>query len=234
MSAGQRKHGSDGRVAGGFAPSQGHGALAANPRSSLAANAARAGGFTLMEMLVTLMLISMATMLMFQMLGSYRIANERVREQAGTIDRSALFHAWFRESVQGLYAAPRLRFVGSRDRFSATTLNPLYAPAGRPTAIEWLLRDAAGGIPEVVYFEDGVERWSLPLKDAQAASFAYYAEDWRATGEWPPRLGKIEEEALPALVGLVREGADGERPILAAVLGPLAPPLRLYGEEQYE
>ena len=43
---------------------------------------AKGGGFTLMEMLVTLVLISFATMLMFQMLGSYRIANERVRGQA--------------------------------------------------------------------------------------------------------------------------------------------------------
>ena len=91
-----------------------------------------AAGFTLMEMLVTLMLVSFATMLMFQMLGSYRIANDRVREQAGSIDRRALFQAWFRDSVQGLYAAPNLTFVGAPDRFSATTLNPLYAPAGRP------------------------------------------------------------------------------------------------------
>ena len=35
-----------------------------------------AAGFTLMEMLVTLMLVSFATMLMFQMLGSYRIGLE--------------------------------------------------------------------------------------------------------------------------------------------------------------
>lgn len=194
----------------------------------------RPTGFTLMEMLVTLMLISMATMLMFQMLGSYRIASERVRDQAGAIDRRALFQAWFRESVQGLYAAPRLRFVGSRDRFSATTLNPLYAPAGRPTAIEWRLRDAQGGGAEVVYVEDGQERWSLPLKGTRAASFTYYEKDWQATGEWPPRLGKVDAEALPALVGLVQESAEGERPMLAAVLGPLEPPLRLYGEEQYE
>ena len=40
-------------------------------------------GFTLMEMLVTLVLISFATMLMFQMLGSYRVARERVQAQAG-------------------------------------------------------------------------------------------------------------------------------------------------------
>lgn len=187
-----------------------------------------------MEMLVTLMLISFATMLMFQMLGSYRIANERVREQAGAIDRRALFQAWFRDSVQGLYAAPNLTFVGARDRFSATTLNPLYAAAGRPTAIEWMLRETADGVPEVVYFEDGRERWSLPLQGTSAARFTYYTEDWRQGDAWPPRLGKVEAEALPALVGLVREDAGGERPMLAAVLGPLEPPRRMYGEEQYE
>ena len=52
----------------------------APPRAVAAANAS---GFTLMEMLVTLVLISFATMLMFQMLGSYRLANDRVRSQAG-------------------------------------------------------------------------------------------------------------------------------------------------------
>lgn len=191
-------------------------------------------GFTLMEMLVTLMLISFATMLMFQMLGSYRIANERVREQAGTIDRGALFNAWFRDSVQGLYAAPNLHFTGDREHFSATTLNPLYAPAGRPTAIEWKLREGADGTAEVVYVEDAHERWSLPLQGTRTARFAYYAEDWRQHDAWPPRLGKVDAEALPALVGLVREDEGGEKPMLAAVLGPLTPPLRLYGEEEYQ
>jgi len=193
-----------------------------------------AAGFTLMEMLVTLMLVSFATMLMFQMLGSYRIANDRVREQAGSIDRRALFQAWFRDSVQGLYAAPNLTFVGAPDRFSATTLNPLYAPAGRPTPIEWRLRTSTDGLPEVVYVEAGLERWSLPLKGARAATFAYYAEDWRQFDTWPPNRGKVQPGALPALVALVREAADGERPVLAAVLGPLEPPRRLYGEEEYE
>ena len=187
-----------------------------------------------MEMLVTLMLVSFATMLMFQMLGSYRIANDRVREQAGAIDRRALFSAWFRDSVQGLYAAPNLRFVGARERFSGTTLNPLFAPAGRPTSIAWEVRKGVAGTVEIAYVEDGVERWAMPLQGASDARFAYYAEDWRQVDAWPPRLGKVDPEALPALVGLVREGADGERPMLAAVLGPLVPPRRLYGEEEYE
>ena len=193
---------------------------------------ALARGFTLMEMLVTLVLISFATMLMFQMLGSYRIANDRVRGQAGNIDRQALFQAWFRDSVHGLYAAPRLHFVGDPARFSATTLNPLYAPEGSPTPIAWSLRADADGAAEIVYAENGVERWHLPLQGGGEVEFAYFDAGWRETDAWPPKLGKVNPEALPAVVGLVRRFDDGDRPLLVAVLGPLEPPVRLYGEEE--
>lgn len=189
-------------------------------------------GFTLMEMLVTLVLISFATMLMFQMLGSYRIANERVRGRAGEIDRQALFQAWFRDSVHGLYAAPKLQFVGSRERFSATTLNPLYAPEGSPTAIAWELRAAPGGGSEVAYSEDGIERWHLALRDAGSVRFMYIDRQGKESATWPAALGQVNPEGLPALVGLVRNDGARDRPLLAAVLGPLEPPERLYGNEQ--
>ena len=191
-----------------------------------------ARGFTLMEMLVTLVLISFATMLMFQVLGSYRIANDRVRGQAGNIDRQALFQAWFRDSVHGLYAAPKLHFVGDPARFSATTLNPLYSPEGSPTPIAWSLRADAEGAAEIVYMENGVERWHLPLQGGGEVEFAYFDAGWRETDAWPPKLGKVNPEALPAVVGLVRRFEDGDRPLLVAVLGPLEPPARLYGEEE--
>jgi hypothetical protein len=57
---------------------------------------------------------------------------------------------------------------------------------------------------------------------------------------WPPKLGKVKPEALPALIGLVRGSGDGasdgngDSTTLVAVLGPLEPPVRLYGEEQLE
>jgi hypothetical protein len=39
---------------------------------------------------------------------------------------------------------------------------------------------------------------------------------------------------LPAVVGLVRRDGDDDRPLLVAVLGPLEPPRRLYGEEELQ
>lgn len=208
-------------------------------RHSVAAPTA-GSGFTLMEMLVTLMLVSFATMLMFQMLGSYRVARERVQAQAGGIDRRALFQDWFRDSVHGLYAAPKLYFEGTPGGFSATTLNPLFGPEGSPTGIGWSLRANDQGETEIVYAEAGRERWQLPLQGQDDVRFTYFDAEWRQSDVWPPKLGKVKPEALPALIGLVRGSGDGasdgngDSTTLVAVLGPLEPPVRLYGEEQLE
>ncbi|HOV97032.1 MAG TPA: type II secretion system protein [Thermomonas sp.] len=191
-----------------------------------------AHGFTLMEMLVTLVLIAFATMLMFQMLGSYRVARERVQAQAGLIDRQTLFQAWFRDSVHGLYAAPNLHMEGSAEQFSGTTLNPLYALEGTPTTFAWQLHKAADGGTEVAYVEANQERWRLRLQGASGAHFIYVDAASKQTDRWPPQFGLINPEGLPALVGLVRDGADDGVSQLAAVLGPLEPPKRLYGNEQ--
>lgn len=186
-----------------------------------------------MEMLVTLILISFTTMLMFQMLGSYRIANQRVQAQSGLIDRRALFQAWFRDSVNGLFASKDLEFVGSRDRFSGTTLNPLYANEGAPTLIEWRLLQVPGRV-EIVYFEDGVQRWRQPLEGDDDAYFAYVDASDKSQETWPPKLGKRTQGELPAVVMLVRENKSASQPLAAAVLGPLLPPTRIYGYEQLQ
>ena len=188
-------------------------------------------GFTLMEMLVTLVLISLATMLMFQMLGSYRIARERAQAQSGQIDRQVLFAGWFRASVQGLFIDHGLTFEGSKESFEGTTLNPLYAPGATPTLVRWELREAASG-PEVVYIENGKERWLQPLSRARLARFAFLDEAGKRHEAWPPKLGK-QDALLPSVVLLLREGADGaEQADAAAVLGPLKPVPRLTGEEE--
>ena len=190
-------------------------------------------GFTLMEMLVTLMLVSFTTMLMFQMLGSYRIAHQRVQAQSGQIDRRALFQAWFRESVHGLFAAKDLEFVGEADRFRGTTLNPLFASEGSPTVVEWRLLRGDRQM-EIVYLEDGTQRWRQPLEGSDEARFVYVDAEDKLQDGWPPKLGKRTRGELPALVMLVRDGNSEAQPLAAAVLGPLLPPERVYGYEQLQ
>jgi len=195
----------------------------------LASRASRSG-FTLMEMLVTLVLVSMTTMLMFQMLGSYRIARERVQAQSGVIDRQSLFNGWLRASVQGLFIDHGLTFAGNETAFEGTTLNALYALEATPTLVRWEV-DTSDGVVRLVYFEDGRERWRYPLAGTVSARFAYLDEEGTRHEAWPPKLGK-QDALLPSTILLLREDAAGRvQAVAAAVLGPLKPVPRLTGEE---
>ena len=197
-------------------------------------NARRPAGFSLMEMLVTLMLVSFATMLMFQMLGSYRIARERVQGQSGLIDRQALFQDWFRDSVHGLFIAEGLQFTGERTRFRGTTLNPMYAPEGSPTQVQWTIEEEGDRV-SIAYVEDGRERWRVRLARADVASFAYIDEAGKQSPTWPPERGLTDARpTLPAVVVLSRTLGGREVLQASAVLGPLKPPVRLYGDEELE
>lgn len=175
-------------------------------------------GFTLMETLVMLMLVAMAATMMFQMLQSYRIAQERISTQAGQQDRSSLFEAWLVDGVRGLRAEPGQPFTGTRSGFDGTTLNPLFDSGGAPSAIEWTLRSTSQG-GEIAYAEAGKERWSMPLRDFDGARFVYLDREGKQHDQWPPPQGL--QESLPAAVGFVRGSGARQRVQLASVSGPL-------------
>lgn len=178
----------------------------------------RAGGFTLMETLVMLMLVSFAALLMFQMLGSYRIARARFVAQSGIFDRQSLFEAWFADSVRGLRATQGQPLQGTATRFSAVTLNPLYGSPGAPSPVEWTLERVPAGGWVVQYKEDGRLRWTAPVDGAGNARFAYMSPDGTLGDSWPPATGM--QDALPAAIALLRDDGDAGRVQLARVRGP--------------
>lgn len=178
----------------------------------------REPGFTLMETLVMLMLVSMAATMMFQMLNSYRIAQQRISAQAGDIDRASLFDAWLVDGVHGLTADPDRPFKGARLEFDGVTLNPLFGPPGAPAQIHWRLHATRDG-GEVSYSEDGVARWVMDLREFDGTRFVYVDANGVQHDQWPPAKGV--QVALPSAIALVRGGTDGEQVRLAAVRGPL-------------
>ncbi|GAB1408571.1 type II secretion system protein [Thermomonas brevis] len=193
---------------------------------------ARPAGFTLMEMLVTLMLVSFASMLMFQMLGSYRVAKERAMAQSGAVDRQALFAAWFRDSVQGLHASERIAFKGEAMQWSGPSLNAAYLTTGVPVEAGWSLARESARTWELRYLEDGEVRWTLQLAYTGRARFVYLDEKGEPSPEWPAKLGV--SLPLPAAIALVREDEDGTPmpTILAAVRGTRKPPYAPFELEQ--
>lgn len=181
-----------------------------------------AHGFTLMETLVMLVLVGLAVGMMFQMLGGYRIAAERVAAQAGGIDRATLVDAWFRSTVNGLHPTEERLLEGDRGGFTAATLNPLFGAAGRPTPLRWELAPDTGRGPVVRYSEDGTTRFELPLRASRDARFGYIDATGRVHDRWPPATGL--QGSLPTAVALLAgEGDRVERLRVASVLGPLEP-----------
>ncbi|GAB6195021.1 type II secretion system protein [Lysobacter xanthus] len=176
----------------------------------------RARGFTLMESLVVLVIVSLTTAAMFQMLGTYRIARERVAAQAAGIDRGALVQAWFTDSIHGLLAVESAPARGTSEKLAVTTLNPLFGTPGAPADVVWeIVRERDGWA--LRYTEDGKPRWTAPLEATDAPRFAYYAADGSMSAQWPPGVG--EQTPLPASVALVRDAHVD----VASVLGPLEP-----------
>lgn len=187
-------------------------------------------GFTLMETLVMLVLVSFSVLLMFQMLGSYRIARGRVAAQSERIDRQVLFDAWFSDTVRGLYALKAEPLHGESLTFSGLSLNPLMASPGAPTAFSWRLDFTASEGWLVTYSERGAKRWSLPLGDASDAHFIYFDADGKVQDRWPPALGLQDE--LPRAIALVREEQGGDRVRVASVYGPAHEHIELYQLEE--
>jgi prepilin-type N-terminal cleavage/methylation domain-containing protein len=195
-------------------------------------------GFTLVEVLVTLVLLSMVAAVVFGSLGQVLNARSRLRPYLDRSEETALVAGWFRQTVQALitdYDTGKNGFAASANTFSGLTASPLLGPAGAPTAFAWALRyDAALDLMFLEYREkphDTVEivRWS-----GKDAVFSYYGQDQEWRRVWPPtgldksttamqlpqlvRLGGLPSEVFPIIVAAPR-AAPVPRPPLPNLFG---------------
>lgn len=177
-----------------------------------------ARGFTLMEMLVVLILLGLLLSLVFDALGVFRIANDRIAARTAEQRTSELGWRWLADSVSGLRAArqPEPEFKGGADAFSGLSTQPVRGGAGVPAAIDWrLVQDADGDWLEYRQGEADPIRLRAP---EGLAGFAYFDGERRWHREWPPRLGL--QTPLPAAVAFVVAADGGEVLHPVAVLGP--------------
>jgi len=168
---------------------------------------ARVRGFTLLEILVTLVIVSLLVTALMQALGhSLGLRNRLLRLQAETRLES-LQEGWFRESVGA--AVPDAKhaggeFDGKFDRLSFVSLAPL-ASAG-PARVTWTLRKVPGG-SALHYADIATLDWRIipgPLTDA---AFEYLDAKGAWVREWKPIA--TEELAMPRLVRFSANTAKG-------------------------
>ena len=195
-------------------------------------------GFTLVEVLITLVLLSMVAAIVFGSLGQMLNARARLRPYLDQSEETALVAGWFRQTVQALiadYDTGKNRFAASANAFSGLTASPLLGPAGTPTAFAWALRyDAALDLTFVEYREQPHDTVEIARWSGKDAVFSYYGQDQEWRRVWPPtdldksttamqlpqlvRLGGLPSEVFPTIVAAPR-----------AASVPRPPPPNLFG-----
>lgn len=163
-------------------------------------------GFTVMEMLAVLTLVSLLGTLLVQGLGFFAARYEAVKRSHRDVDTFALWQHWFAASVEGIVpvGVRARRFRGDSSTFSGTTLQPLAGEGGVPAVVRWTV---APGRTAVVYEEEGLAAtpeqpiaWRLPLGGPRALSFTYADRQGRWHDAWPTPEAPLEW--TPALVRL--------------------------------
>ena len=181
-------------------------------------------GFTLMEMLVTLVLFSVLSALLWQALGTLGRVETRLADSSLLVTEDALYAEWLRQALRGLSSGaqgdPR-KMTGNTAGLSGYTSMPPWPGGSGPEFMQLQLRPAgAGGTVLIARQADSTRDW--PLWTWQGSgSFAYLDEEGVWQDRWPPLLGK--HEVLPSAIRL---DAAGDLAVLVAIPARDNPMLR--------
>lgn len=189
------------------------------PSTTAGARGHLMAGLTLVEMLVTLILISMiATVVMQGMDYLWRLQtsyNDVLDRQA----RHGMFTSWWRDSIRGLVTVkPQSdrRFSGSPSRLRGLSLHAPGAAPDTPAMLDWRIGTDGGGARALFYGDQRL----LPLPED--AHFAYLDQQRRSHTRWPPAdpADNPHDRQLPNTVLIV---SDDAVLLAAAPMVPQAP-----------
>jgi prepilin-type N-terminal cleavage/methylation domain-containing protein len=191
------------------------------PERSFSKNNSRQSGFTLVEVLITLVLLGMVAAVAFGSLRQVLDARVRLRPYLDQSEETTLVASWFRQTVQALiadYDDGKHRFAGTATEISGLTASPLIGPPGTPIPFRWALKyDPATDLTVLEYKEGPKETVPIVSWTGHDGKFNFYADDQRWHPAWPPG-GTDQSKPPPQLPQLVRlSGIPRERvPMIVA------------------
>ncbi len=191
--------------------------------------AQRAGGFTLVEILVALAMTGMLVALLMSSLYYGTRVQAGLADELQVRERSLRRVDWFASSLQGcmpLAPATGAAMAATGTEITCMTVSPLQARAHpSPQRIRWALRKSANDprIAELTYkdLDDSQSREFLVESfQASQARFAYVGVNGQEVLTWP--LNAQSPETLPRLIYMVL--GDGRTTQVAWVTALLADP----------
>jgi len=176
-------------------------------------------GFTLMEILVVLVLVSLISGLLMEGFGSVLRLRFNVTQQVKRQNIQQLQEYWFRNLVTGIIVNTKQEkalFQGSDTQLQAQSVNTLNAPTGVPRKFLLKLETQTDTII-LKYSDNDKMEWSLGEWNGQNASFSYLDYEGHWVSDWPPKMG-IEVQQLPQAIQLQID--DNAKPIAWIVAIP--------------
>lgn len=131
-------------------------------------------GFTLVEMLVVLVILSLTTSLLVEGLGTTWRNFDKLNGQQLFVNRGLLPKKWFIDSFKGaqLYHPFKSVFTGSSNHISFITISPPGTIKATPTKIEWTIEDQDDSIQSLYYSVDNGNKVKVANLNGQF-SFIY-------------------------------------------------------------
>ncbi|MBL8645143.1 MAG: prepilin-type N-terminal cleavage/methylation domain-containing protein [Rhodospirillaceae bacterium] len=156
-------------------------------------------GFTLLEVIVVLVIISLISLVMMQ--GMTLVLNMRnnLGAQIVDIDQEALRRSLVLQPIEGIvpdFAEGEYMFKGNEEAIAGLTLKPLLRRGGRPIPFSLRLTyDNQSKINTLIYQEDEDAPIELTTWEGEPARFQFLVGDTDWTAVWPA-------EAAPVLTDL--------------------------------
>lgn len=184
-----------------------------------AARPHRNTGFTLLETLVVLIMVSFITLLLMQGLSFTLGVRVRITEETESRKTHHLTQHWFRQLTSGILAeknnAPHA-FTGTETAMRGLTLATLTEPPGAPAAFELSIASQAAHA-ELRYTDPRAQDWTLNRWPQARMQLNYLDQSGVWHNAWPPRETGPEDPQLPEAIRLHIQTPAGARVWLARV-----------------
>jgi prepilin-type N-terminal cleavage/methylation domain-containing protein len=173
-----------------------------------------AAGYTLLEVLITLVIIGLISGLLFAGLGGAARQSLALADKAGRLERAALTSDWWRVGVDSILPAGKgdpVTLSGTPTSLTANMAQTLHARPGSPRLVTWSIVKIGNGA--TLHYSGDDTQWDLARTQNKDARFAYLTE----AGEWKSSWAEPNPPRLIALLDFF------DAPILATPRSKIAP-----------